>query len=114
MIGTLRVKPDSMRRAAEHGFMLATDLADYLVKKGETFRSAHEYRGRLVTYAIQEAMPLDRLSLDEYRRFSPRFRRRRLLHHAGLARSAARDNIGGTAPQQVSRALGRRERIVGE
>jgi argininosuccinate lyase len=113
MIGTLRVKPDSMRRAAEHGFMLATDLADYLVKKGETFRAAHGIVGRLVTYAIQEALPLDRLSLDQYRRFSPRFDDD--VFSIDLTASVrARDNIGGTAPSQVGKALRAARRIVGE
>ena len=51
MLRTLRVKGDNMRRAATGGYMLATDLADYLVKKGEAFRTAHGVVGRLVSYA---------------------------------------------------------------
>ncbi len=112
MLGTLRVKPDNMRKAAEHGFMLATDLADYLVKKGDTFRSAHEIVGRLVSYAIQEDIPLDKLSLDQYRRFSARFDGD--VFSISLESSVkARDNVGGTAPRQVDRALRAARKIVG-
>ncbi len=111
MIGTLRIKPDSMRKAAEHGFMLATDVADYLVKKGETFRSAHGIVGRLVAYGVQENLPLDRLSLDQYRQFSPLFEND--VFSISLASSVkARDNIGGTAPGQVGKALRAARRIV--
>jgi argininosuccinate lyase len=111
MIDTVRVKPENMRAAAEHGFLLATDLADYLVKKGETFRSAHGIVGRLVAYCLQEDVPLRGLSLDQYRHFSPLFDSD--VFAINLTSSVkARDNAGGTAPSQVGRALRAAQRLV--
>ena len=72
MIRTLRVNPDRMVAALDD-FMLATDLADYLVRKGVPFRQAHEIVGRVVRYAIEEDRALRGLSLGEWRRVSPLF-----------------------------------------
>ena len=112
MIGTLRVKKKSMRHATKQGYMLATDLAGYLVKKGESFRSAHEIVGRLVAYAVQEGKALNKLTVSEYRRFSPRFAED--VFSISVASSlAARDNIGATAPRQVAKALRAARKTVG-
>jgi argininosuccinate lyase len=112
MLGTLRVKKSRARRAARQGYLLATDLADYLVTKGETFRSAHEIVGKLVTYAMGKGRPLNKLHLSEYHLFSPLFGED--VFSITLDSSvAARDNIGGTAPRQVSRALRAAKKQVG-
>jgi len=112
MMGTLHIKKTNMRRAARQGYMLATDLADYLVKKGETFRSAHEAVGKLVAFAVQRGKALNKLSLSDYRRFSPQFAED--VFSITVASSvAARNNIGGTAPRQVSKALRAAQKIVG-
>ena len=73
MLKTLKVKTDKMGAAARQGFMLATDIADYLVKKGEPFRTAHEIICKLVRYAIDNSKALNELTLAEYQKFSPRF-----------------------------------------
>ncbi|MCX7912544.1 MAG: argininosuccinate lyase, partial [Dehalococcoidales bacterium] len=111
MVRTLRVNPENMRRAAERGYILATDLADYLVKKGEPFRAAHEAVARLVSYAVAEGKTLRELTVEEFRCFSPRFGDdvKRITLESSLA---ARDLPGGTAPRQVKRALARAERIL--
>jgi argininosuccinate lyase len=92
--------------------MLATDLADYLVKKGESFRSAHEIVGKLVGGAVKRGLPLDKLPLSEYRLASPLFAED--VYSITLESSVrARNNVGGTAPRQVARALKAARKIVG-
>jgi argininosuccinate lyase len=71
MVETIRVKKENMRKAAGSGFTNATDLADYLVKKGVPFREAHAVVGRAVLYCLQHDKSLEELSADEYRNFSP-------------------------------------------
>ncbi len=112
MIETMKVNPDRMKRAAGEGYILATDLADYLVKKGVPFRTAHEAVGKLVTYAIGNGKTLRRLRLDEYRQFSPKFDED-VFSITAASSLAARDNPGGTAPRQVARALVAARKIVG-
>ncbi|MFZ5645933.1 MAG: argininosuccinate lyase [Bacillota bacterium] len=71
MLATIKVKEDSMMAAARGGFTNATDLADYLVRKGLPFREAHEVVGKAVYYCVREKKLLEELTLEEYREFSP-------------------------------------------
>jgi len=71
MLATLRVREENMLQAARGGFTNATDLADYLVRKGVPFREAHEIVGKAVFYCVQQGKSLDQLTLEEYRTFSP-------------------------------------------
>ena len=73
MLDTMKIKKDVMKKAAYGGFTNATDVADYLVKKGEAFRNAHEIVGKIVLYCIDENKAIDDLSLDEFKSFSPFF-----------------------------------------
>lgn len=73
MLDTMKIKKDVMKKAASGGFTNATDVADYLVKKGEAFRNAHEIVGKIVLYCIDENKAIDDLSLDEFKSFSPFF-----------------------------------------
>lgn len=73
MIATMRVKPENMRKAAGGGFINATDLADYLTKKGMPFRTAYKTVGGIVALCIQKGVVLDELSLDEYKKQSELF-----------------------------------------
>jgi len=112
MIKSLRIKTENTRRAVERGYILATDLADYLVKKGEAFRTAHALVARLVSYAIEKNKPFSELSLAEYKKFSPRFDRD--VYSITVESSiAARDIVGGTAPKQVAQALAAAKKIIG-
>ncbi len=70
MLATMKVNADSMRRAAEGGFIGATDLADYLVGRGLPFRSAYKISGGLVAHCIATGQTLESLPLSEYRKFS--------------------------------------------
>ena len=67
MFVTMTVRADRLRRAAAQGFINATDLADYLVKKGMPFRDAYKVSGTLVAYCIDNRKTLEELSLDELR-----------------------------------------------
>ena len=73
MLRTMRVKKDNMMRAAQEGFINATDLADYLVKKGMPFRTAYKIVGRLVAKCIQDGTVLETVPLEEYKEISPLF-----------------------------------------
>lgn len=111
MLNSLRVKAENTGRAARQGYILATDLADYLVKKGEAFRTAHDIVARLVSYAVKEGKSLDKLKLAEYKSFSPLFGED--VYSITVESSlAARNNIGGTAPQRVEEALSRAKKII--
>ncbi|MFH0847857.1 MAG: argininosuccinate lyase [Chloroflexota bacterium] len=106
LLKTMKVKAEKMRAAAEKGYMLATDLADYLTKKGESFRNAHATIGRLVSYAVSKNKSFGELTLAEYREFSPLFEKD--VFDISLTSSIEARNIpGGTAPEQVELALKR-------
>ncbi|MDD5122410.1 MAG: argininosuccinate lyase [Dehalococcoidales bacterium] len=104
MVATLQVKADRMKDAALSGYILATDVADYLVAKGLSFRQAHHITGRLVNYAAGKAKQLDEKTLDEYRQFSPAFDEDVLAITLNYS-IEARNIPGGTSLQQVTRAL---------
>ena len=70
MMKTMTIRKDNMEAAALGGFTNATDLADYLVRKGIPFRSTHEISGKLVHYCIEKGTTLEKLSLEEFRQFS--------------------------------------------
>ncbi|MFH1646239.1 MAG: argininosuccinate lyase [Chloroflexota bacterium] len=113
MVGTLKVKANNTAKAVERGYILATDLADYLVKKGEAFRTAHEIVGRLVSYAAEKGKTLSGLDLSEYKKFSQLFGED--VRDITVASSlAARNVTGGTAPKQVAGALAAARRIAGK
>jgi argininosuccinate lyase len=73
MVATMKAIPENMKRAAQGGFINATDLADYLVKKGLPFRTAYKISGQIVAYCIENREVLDTLPLDTYRTFSELF-----------------------------------------
>jgi len=111
-VGTMRVKRASMESAVQKGYLLATDLADYLVKKGAPFRTAHDIVARLVSHAADNGKPFSELRLDEYKQFSPLFADD--VFSITLESSLAARNItGGTAPEQVKQALAAAKKILG-
>jgi len=114
MLPALEFDAARMEAAASTGYALATDLADYLVRKGLPFREAHHAVAELVRHAQSEKRPLSDLTLDEYRRFSPLFGEEVLTLDV-LSSLAARDVPGGTAPARVAEALREaRDRLKGE
>jgi len=111
MIKTLKVNKANTRKALERGYILATDVADYLVKKGAAFRTAHEIVAKLVKYASEKGKTLTELDIKEYKQFSPLFNTD-VLKITIESALAARDIFGGTAPGQVAKALVAARRIV--
>ena len=101
MIAGIQVKADVMRAAALEGYSTATDLADYLVRKGLAFRDAHEAVAHAVRKAVDAGKDLSELSLTELKSFSPLIEQDvfEVLQVEGSV--AARQHTGGTAPQQV-------------
>jgi argininosuccinate lyase len=105
MVRTLTVNRAAMARAAQGGFMTATDLADYLARCGLPFRQAHEVVGRIVRYCVESGKELSELTLAEMQEFSPLFDEGALRVVTPEAAVAARDVYGGTAPAQVQARL---------
>ncbi|SFU89633.1 argininosuccinate lyase [Pseudoduganella namucuonensis] len=107
MAGGITVKPDAMRAAALQGYATATDLADYLVKKGLPFRDAHEAVAHAVRACDDLKIDLAEMSLDQLRGFSTLIGEDvfQVLTLEGSV--AARDHVGGTAPNQVRAAIAR-------
>ncbi len=114
MMPTVSVKPEKMREAALKGYATATDLADYLVRKGMPFRDAHEVVGRSVAYAIEQGKDLAELTLKELKEFDASIKKD-VFEALTLEGSVnARDHIGGTAPAAVRAAIAKqRQRLNG-
>src|SRR5256884_6754263 len=106
VLRNIRVNASRAREAATHGYLNATELADYLVRKGMPFREAHETVGRIVMHAIERKIELDDLSLDELKSFSALIEQD-VFESLSLERTlATKSQAGGTAPDQIAEALG--------
>jgi argininosuccinate lyase len=111
MLRAIKVNTGRISQAMKTDYLLATDLADYLVKKGMPFRKAHGVIARLSEYAMSKDKTFRELGRKEYRDFSPLFGGD--VYDITLESSvAARDVIGGTSPQQVGKALRRARRLI--
>ena len=107
MVGGITVKPEAMERAAKRGYATATDLADYMVKKGLAFRDAHEVVAHAVKTAIAKGVDLSELSLAELQAFNPQIEAD-VFEVLSLRGSLnARNILGGTAPAQVRLQIAR-------
>ena len=113
MISGLTVHTARVERVANESYMLATDLADYLVVKGVPFREAHGVLRRLCAYCEESGKDLQQLSLEEYRRFSQHFDIG-VYEITALASVTARSNPGGTAPNRVSEGLEQARQLLAE
>ncbi len=112
MLSGLKANAARTRQATEAGYMLATDIADYLTKKGRPFREAHRIVGEIVQYAIKEGKTLSDLTPAEYRRFSPQFGED-ICSITVEGAIAARAIPGGTAPSEVAKALAAARKALG-
>ena len=114
LVPTLNVRHARLRAAADAGFTTATDLADYLVRRGVPFRDAHRVVGAAVRLAIERDCDLTGLSVDDFKALHP------MITHEVYAvlnvdnAVAARDHLGGTAPNQVRAACVRARQRVAE
>jgi argininosuccinate lyase len=105
VVGGLTVRRAAMARAAASGFLLATELADYLVLKGVPFRTAHVVVGRIVRYRLDRGKDLIGISLDELRGFSPAFEKDALDVLSVEGALERKEQIGGTARKRVEARL---------
>jgi len=112
MILGVTVKPQAMRQAVLKGFATATDLADYLVKKGLPFRDSHEVVARAVRHAEQKGVDLADLALADLREFSDLIADDVFDVLTPEGSLAQRDHVGGTAPNQVREQIARWKRML--
>ena len=104
MIPAIQPRREQMRQAARRGFATATDLADYLVRKGVPFRDAHEVVGKAVRLGVETGRDLAEMALSELQQFSPLIQDDVFAALALEGSVAARDGLGGTAPRRVREA----------
>ncbi len=106
MIGTMRVRADRMAEASKGGFITATDLADYLAKRGVPFRTAYKLTGQIVAYCVREGITADAVPLEKYKEFSPVFDSDLYPEIDPLTCMKKRLSEGGTAPESVMAQIG--------
>jgi len=107
MLPGIEVRREAMRRAAQQGFCTATDLADYLVRKGVAFRDAHEIVAKAVRHGVEAGKDLSAMSVEELRAFSSAIGPDVMAALTLEGSLAARAHLGGTAPAQVRAAVAR-------
>ncbi|MFH1826731.1 MAG: argininosuccinate lyase [bacterium] len=107
MIATTKIHAETMKNDAKKGFLTATDLAYYLVKRGVPFRDAHRIVGELVSYCEDSNMQLEYLSLKQLKEFSSAFTYDATRILSSESSVASKNVIGGTAPKRVKEAIKR-------
>ncbi|PVV08868.1 MAG: argininosuccinate lyase [gamma proteobacterium symbiont of Ctena orbiculata] len=113
MVPAIDCRKQAMRQASMQGFATATDLADYLVRKGIPFRDAHEVVGKAVAFGVAEGRDLSQMKLQELQAFSTEIEEDVFDILTLEGSLAARDHIGGTAPNQVRNAIARARTRLG-
>jgi argininosuccinate lyase len=114
MLSNIEFKHENMKKALNEGFITATDIADYLTRKGVPFRHSHEVTGRIVGYAEEKGRELINLHISEYRMFSKLFDDD-LFDHITLEGSVSnRKSYGGTARQNVLKMIGLGKKELGK
>ena len=114
MLDTMTVRTDNMRKAAGHGFINATDCADYLTKKGMPFRDAYTVTGKLVAQCTAQGKTLEELSLEELQAVSPLFEQD-VYDALNLENCMAlRSSYGGPAVSETARQIGEIEQFIQE
>ncbi len=105
MISTMKVREENMKKAAQRGFINATDLADYLTKKGMPFRSAYKISGSIVAYCIANNEVLETLSLEKYKEYSDLFEQD-LYDDIDLYTCVnKRNSVGGTSVRSIEQQI---------
>ncbi|MBO5321746.1 MAG: argininosuccinate lyase [Clostridia bacterium] len=105
MLATMKVLPENMLSAAGKGFINATDLADYLVKKGKPFRTAYKIVGEIVAYCIQNGLILETVSLDKYKEFDDSFEKDLYGEISLKTCVEKRISAGGTGEKSVEKQI---------
>lgn len=105
MIDTMKVRKANMYKAAQGGFTNATDIADYLVKKGIPFRSAHEIIGKMVLYCIENNKAIDDMTMDEFKSFSDKIQEDVYAEISLEKCVSGRKLVGGPARETEEKAI---------
>lgn len=114
MLATMKVNKDNMYKAAQGGFTNATDIADYLVKKGIPFRSAHEIIGKMVLYCINHNKAIEALSMEEFKEFSDKIEKD-VYSEISLEKCVSGRNLpGGPAIESVKASIESGRKFIGE
>jgi argininosuccinate lyase len=113
MLPELKINRDRMESAASDPNLLATDLAEYLVKKGMPFRETHEIVGRLVAHSVANHVPLDQIALVEMKKFSPLFDMDVAKVFDARSSLAHRHAIGAPSPENIAMQIARWRRALG-
>ncbi len=114
LIANLHFNEDTLKGAASKGYLVATDLLEYLVKKGASLREGHELVGRLVRYASEQEKELSELSLEELAGFSPLIEKDVYDWLDPMASVQRKDSLGGTSHAQVTEQILKAMRELGE
>jgi argininosuccinate lyase len=105
LLGEISFNGEKLKKAAQEGFLVATDLADYLVGKGTTFREAHEIVGKMVLFALEQGKELHELALNEMHRFTRQIKQD-VYEWLDPASSLDKRNMpGGTGPEVVRKSI---------
>jgi argininosuccinate lyase len=112
VIRNIKFDCERARTAASTGYLNATDLADYLVRKGMEFRKAHELVGRIVLYAIEQKKPLENIELESFREFSALFEEDVYASLSLESSIASKSASGGTCQERVNESLHKARREV--
>lgn len=112
MFETMRICKDTMKKSASHGYINATDLADYLAKKGVPFRDAYTAVGKIVSYAIEKGKSIDELSISELKEMNPSFEED--VYNAVSLETCVKErkSYGGAAPEEVKIAIKNMENFL--
>ncbi|MDO8462266.1 MAG: argininosuccinate lyase [Deltaproteobacteria bacterium] len=113
LLAKLRLRPEKMREAIKDGFLLATEMADYLVTRGVPFREAHEITGNVVRDCLQKNKRLEELTLAQLKSFSPKFEKGIFAILTPEKAVARRKVTGGTSPERVRAEIKRIEKRLG-
>ncbi|MFC1820401.1 argininosuccinate lyase [Thermodesulfobacteriota bacterium] len=113
LLNEISFNRDTMKKATQDGYLTATDLADYLVKKGMTFRKAHETVGKIVLFAIDQKKSLDELTLKELKGFTRQITKD-VFDWLDPASAITRRNLpGGTGSEMVKKSIKRAKKEIG-
>jgi argininosuccinate lyase len=114
MLATMKLRNANMYKAAQGGFTNATDIADYLVKKGIPFRSAHEIIGKMVLYCIDNNKSIDQLTMDEFKNFSQKIEEDVYTEISLEKCISGRSLVGGPAKQTVINAISNAKKYLSQ
>ncbi len=112
MLPAIRFMKERMHEAAGKAYSTATDIAEYLVRKGAPFREAHEITGKIVLYCIRNKKELKELSINEFKKFSPSIAKDIYPHITAEDSVKAKTSRGGTAPSEVRKQIKRLKQLT--